>query len=269
VLGRDGAHRPAALLVGSAAEVLLLLFIAILISLYLGAAADAIRRRVPMPRGLALALAGALTLGAIVGLVWLLVPPVVAQTQALIRVLPTYVGAWDAAIDRVVRRTPALASIWEPDQHRIAVALYEQGAHMLESALPRVFGVIHPLINLFSVVVMSVYLSLNPALYREWLIALFPPVHRELVRDVLGDISGQLRSWIVGQLTAMLVLAAMTAVGLYLLDVPYWLTFGVFTGAVAHRPVLRHALVDGPPGRFVLALPNGGTRALLVSRSAS
>jgi predicted PurR-regulated permease PerM len=163
------------LLVGSAAEVLLLLFIAILISLYLGAAADAIRRRVPMPRGLALALAGALTLGAIVGLVWLLVPPVVAQTQALIRVLPTYVGAWDAAIDRVVRRTPALASIWEPDQHRIAVALYEQGAHMLESALPRVFGVIHPLINLFSVVVMSVYLSLNPALYREWLIALFPP----------------------------------------------------------------------------------------------
>jgi predicted PurR-regulated permease PerM len=252
------------LLVGSAAEVLLLLFIAILISLYLGAAADAIRRRVPMPRGLALALAGALTLGAIVGLVWLLVPPVVAQTQALIRVLPTYVGAWDAAIDRVVRRTPALASIWEPDQHRIAVALYEQGAHMLESALPRVFGVIHPLINLFSVVVMSVYLSLNPALYREWLIALFPPVHRELVRDVLGDISGQLRSWIVGQLTAMLVLAAMTAVGLYLLDVPYWLTFGVFTGAVAIVPFFGTLLSTVLPAVFVLALPNGGSRALLV-----
>jgi predicted PurR-regulated permease PerM len=62
----------------------------------------------------------------------------------------------------------------------------------------------------------------------------------------------------------MLVLAAMTAIGLYLLDVPYWLTFGVFTGAVRHRAVLRHAALDAAPAAFVLALPNGGTRALLV-----
>jgi hypothetical protein len=111
---------------------------------------------------------------------------------------------------------------------------------------------------------MSIYLSINPVLYREWLIALFPPVHRELVRDVLGDISGQLRSWIVGQLTAMLVLAAMTAIGLYLLNVPYWLTFGVFTGAVAVVPFFGTLLSTLLPAAFVLALPDGGTRALLV-----
>ena len=39
------------------------------------------------------------------------------------------------------------------------------------------------------------------------------------------------RAWIVGQLLAMTVLAILTAIGLYFLDVPYWLTFGVFTGA--------------------------------------
>lgn len=251
-------------LAGTAAEVFLLLFIAILLSLYLGAAADALRRRVPMPRGVALALAGALSVGAVVGLVWLLVPPVIAQTQALIRVLPDYVNAWDAGIDRIARRTPGLAAVWTPGQHRIAVALYDQGAHLLEDVLPRVLHVVHPLINIFSVGVMSVYLATNPALYREWLIALFPPVHRELVRDVLGDISGQLRSWIVGQLTAMLVLAAMTAIGLYLLNVPYWLTFGVFTGAVAVVPFFGTLLSTLLPAAFVLALPDGGTRALLV-----
>ena len=154
--------------------------------------------------------------------------------------------------------------MWTPGQHRIAVALYDQGAHLLEDVLPRVLHVVHPLINIFSVGVMSVYLATNPALYREWLIALFPPVHRELVRDVLGDISGQLRSWIVGQLTAMLVLAAMTAIGLYLLNVPYWLTFGVFTGAVAVVPFFGTLLSTLLPAAFVLALPDGGTRALLV-----
>ncbi len=251
-------------LAGTAAEVLLLLFVAILLSLYLGAAADALRRRVPMPRGLALALAGTLTLAAVTGLLWLLVPPVIEQTQALIRVFPAYVNAWDAGLDRIARRTPGLAAIWKPGQHRIAVGIFQQGAHLLEGAIPRVLHIVHPLINVASVGVMSVYLSLNPALYREWLIALFPPVHRELVRDVLGDISGQLRSWIVGQLTAMLLLAAMTAVGLYLLDVPYWLTFGVFTGAVAIVPFFGTLLSTLLPAAFVLALPNGGTRALLV-----
>ena len=180
------------------------------------------------------------------------------------RVFPTYVNAWDAGIDRIVRRVPGLTNVYKPGQHRLAIGVYEQGAHLLQGMLPRVFGVVHPVINIVSVAVMSVYLSLHPALYREWLIALFPPVHRELVRDVLGEIAGQLRSWIVGQLTAMLVLAALTAVGLYLLGVPYWLTFGVFTGAVAIVPFFGTLLSTLLPAAFVLALPNGGSRALLV-----
>lgn len=251
-------------LFGVAAEVLLLLFIAILLSLYLGATADLLRRRLNIPRGAALAAAGLLTLAALVGLVWLVVPPVIEQTLGLVRVFPAYVGAWDAGVDRLARRIPGIAAVYKPGQHRLAVALYEQGAHLLQGALPRVFGVIHPLINVFSVAVMAIYLALNPALYREWLIALFPPVHRELVRDVLGEIAGQLRSWIVGQLTAMLVLAALTALGLRLLNVPYWLTFGVFTGAVAVVPFFGTLLSTLLPAAFVLALPNGGTRALLV-----
>lgn len=251
-------------LFGRVADILLLLFVAILLSLYLGAAADVIRRRTALPRNAALALAGLFTVGAIAGLVWLIVPPVLDQTQALFRVFPRYVNAWDAGIDRIAARTPGLANVWKPGEHRVAVAVYEQGAALLEGVLPRVFSVVHASIDVFAVGVMAIYLSLHPALYREWLIALFPPVHRELVRDVLGDVAGQLRSWIVGQLTAMLVLAALTAVGLYILGVPYWLTFGVFTGAVAVVPFFGTLLSTVLPAAFVLALPNGGTRALLV-----
>jgi predicted PurR-regulated permease PerM len=251
-------------LFGVAAEVLLLLFIAVLLSLYLGALADLLRRRVPMPRGAALAAAGLLTVAGIVGLVWLVVPPVVEQTVALVRVFPAYVNVWDAGLDNIARRVPGVTAVYKTGQHPIARAIFDQGAHLLQDALPRVLGVVHPLINVFSVGVMAIYLALNPALYREWLIALFPPVHRELVRDVLGEIAGQLRSWIVGQLTAMLVLAALTAVGLYLLGVPYWLTFGVFTGAVAVVPFFGTLLSTLLPAAFVLALPNGGTRALFV-----
>ena len=107
-------------------------------------------------------------------------------------------------------------------------------------------------INIFSVAVMAIYLALHPGVYREWLIALFPPVHRDLVRDVLGDLATQLRSWIVGQLFAMFTLALLTAIGLYLLDVPYWLTFGIFTGAVAIVPFFGTLVSTVLPALFVL-----------------
>ena len=111
---------------------------------------------------------------------------------------------------------------------------------------------------------MSIYLALQPGVYREWLIALFPPIHRDLVRDVLRDLADALRSYIVGQLLAMTVLAALTAAGLYLLDVPYWLTFGIFTGLVAVIPFFGTLVSTLLPALFVLGGPGGGTRAIYV-----
>ena len=105
----------------------------------------------------------------------------------------------------------------------------------------------HAAINVFSVAVMSIYLSVYPALYREWLIALFPPIHRDLVRDVLSDLRPLLRAYIVGQLLAMIVLAVLTALGLYLLDVPYYLTVRRVYWRRGHRAVLRHARPHADP----------------------
>ncbi len=251
-------------LFGTVADVLLLLFLAVLLSLYLGAVADAITRRTRLPRRISLLVAVVLTIAGVGGLVWLLVPPVVEQTQALLRVFPAYVGAWERGIYDAVRRVPGVAEAWRPEKHKLLVAIYEQGAALFADVVPKVISIGHAAINVVSVGVMSLYLALQPEFYREWLIALFPPVHRDLVRDVLGDLGVTLRSWIVGQLLGMFILAALTAVGLYVLGVPYWLTFGVFTGAVAIIPFFGTLISTILPALFVLAGPNGGTRALAV-----
>jgi len=251
-------------LVGTAADVLLLLFLAVLLSLYLGAVADFVTRRTRLPRRASLALAVLATAAGIIGLLMLLVPPVVEQTQALVKVFPAYVNAWDTGLDRLMRRVPGLSGVFKPGEHRILVAVYAQGEALVQGVVRNIGSVVHASISVVSVGVMSIYLALHPSLYREWMIALFPPIHRDLVRDVLGDLSETLRSWIVGQLTAMLVLAMLTALGLYLLGVPYWLTFGVFTGAVAVVPFFGTLVSTLLPAAFVLALPDGGRRALFV-----
>jgi predicted PurR-regulated permease PerM len=251
-------------LFGTVAQVFLLLFIGILISLYLGAMAEWLEKWGRLPARAAYAAALLISIAALVLLVWLLVPPMIEQTEQLIRVLPEYVTAWEAAIERAILRVGPMREIWSPGEHRILLAVYEQVAAQFQGLVPKVIGIVHAAIALFSVGVMAIYLSLHPALYREWLIALFPPVHRDLVRDVLKDLATTLRAWIVGQLFTMFVLGVLTAIGLYALGVPYWLTFGIFTGVVAIVPFFGTLVSTLLPALFVLGTPGGGTRALLV-----
>lgn len=239
-------------LFGRAAHVLLLLFLGILLALYLGALSDFLKRRLRLPQRVAYVSALLLTIGALTLLFAILVPPVMEQTQQLFRVLPNYIASWEAGIDRAIGRIPALRDTWQPGQHRIYGAILDQLGQSAQNVVPRIFGVVHGAINVFSIMVMGIYLSLQPGLYREWLIALFPPIHRDLVRDVLGDLAGTLRSWIVGQLFAMFVLGVLTMIGLYALRVPYPITFGVFTGLVAIVPFFGSLLSTTLPALFVL-----------------
>ena len=234
------------------AEVLLLLFIAVIVSLYLGSVTDFLVARLPVSRPFAFTVAIFATLGAIYTLGALLVPPVVEQTQQLFSVLPNYINAWQEALQRLAARFPRLLGGAADPQAEVVNAIVAQIEGMASKAVPTVINVGHQLINVVSILVMGIYMALYPGLYREWLIALFPPVHRDTVRDVMRDIGTTLKAWIVAQLLAMTVLAALTALGLYILRVPYWLTFGIFVGAVVIVPFFGTLIGTLLPALFVL-----------------
>jgi predicted PurR-regulated permease PerM len=240
------------LLVKTVANVLVLLFLGILISLYLRALAGVFERRLRIPDPFAYITALVVTIAAFVILLWVLVPPVVEQTQQLFTVMPDYIAGWEAGLERWMVKYPGLREIVGPGDHRILRAAYDRVAETFGDVVPRALGLVHGAINVFAVMVMGIYLSLQPGLYREWLIALFPPIHRDLVRDVLSDLGGTLRAWIVGQLFAMFVLATLTAIGLYALRVPFWLPFGVFTGLVAIIPFFGTLVSTTLPAMFLL-----------------
>jgi predicted PurR-regulated permease PerM len=250
-------------------HVVVLLFLAILISLYLGAVTDFFSERLRLPRRSALPLAIVVSLAALTGLFWLLVPPVVQQTQALFAVLPNYITSWDKALADAAANFPALSEATAKGGSTIVGALYGYVQGMAGTLISKVGSFVHAAISVFSVAIMALYLALNPAPYREWLIAFFPPVHRDLVRDVLHETADTLRRWIVGQMLAMLILAAFTALGLYLLEVPFWLPFGIFTGVVAIVPFFGTLVSTVVPALFVLGGPGfhgigPGGHALLV-----
>lgn len=251
-------------LVVQASNVFLLLFLAVLLSLFLRAVADVLESRLRLPSSIALLVAVLISLGALVGLITLLVPPFAEQTRALAQELPKSIVGLENQLAKLGDRIPPLKAYLATDDHKVVTMLYEQASAQLEGLLPKVFGLLHLAIDGFALMVMALYLARRPADYREWLIALFPPSQRELVRDVLLEIARDLRAWITGQLLGMVILATLTAIGLAALRVPYWLTFGIFTGAVAIIPFFGTLVSTAVPALFVLASDGDPWRVLGV-----
>ena len=104
-------------MLGATVEVFLLLFIANIISLYLGAVRDLLVNRGHVPPRLAFFLSVVGSAAALMGLFAILLPPVVEQTRSLFLVLPNYIETWEKGIDTFVARFPAMADIWKPGEH--------------------------------------------------------------------------------------------------------------------------------------------------------
>jgi predicted PurR-regulated permease PerM len=242
------------LFIYSIAEILLLLFIAVLFSLYLGAITDTLQRRLAVPRPLGLLLAILLTIAGVWGVTALIVPPVAEQTTDLFQQMPDQLESWEEQLIELAEDSPMMANFFgqlEEGESYVGNIAAEIGGYF-RGIVPYVFSGMTFLIHFISVLVMGIYLTLRPAMYREGLIALAPPLHRELVRDILTDLAVTLRSWIVGQLLAMTSLALLTWIGLIILKVPYALAFGVFTGLVAIVPFFGTLVSTLLPALFVL-----------------
>lgn len=251
----------------SVAEILLLAFIGVLFGLFLSAITDSLQRRVGMPRGLGLLCALLVTAFGLFTVGYLIVPPVIEQTRELLSVLPIQLEKLEGELLEAAQRNPIISDLLPPraeGETYVGVMVGGVVGYVQGIVVPYLYHGIGFMIHLFSIFIIGIYLAARPALYREGLIALAPPVHRELVRDVLDDLGHTLRSWIVGQLIAMFILGALTWVGFLILNVPYALAFSVFTGAVAIVPFFGTLVSTVLPAIFVLG-SGGFVKALLVA----
>jgi predicted PurR-regulated permease PerM len=238
----------------SIAEVLLLFFISVLFAVYLSALTDVMQKGLGAPRGVGLAIATLSTLVATGGVLYLVVPPLVDQGQELIEAMPALMSRWEDQLTAAAGTSPFIQQLLGnlPPGARYTDAIVNQIGGYFRGVVPYLFSGFTFLIHFISVLVMGVYLALRPSLYREGFILLAPPIHRELVRDIVSDLGRTLRAWIVGQILAMVVLGMLTWIGLELLGVPYALAFGVFTGAVAIVPFFGTLFSTLLPALFVL-----------------
>ena len=230
------------------------MFVAALIAVYLDALEDPFTRLLRVPRLVALLLALAVTLAALAGVVALLAPPLIEQTDQLIAAVPKYLSDLDQFIRGIASRYPVIrrAGVASTDRGLMTTALLGIADFVRSGVIPYVTATGRILIDAVAVVVMALYLAYRPALYRDGIVALVPPRHRPAARAILSDLSATLRAWVMAQLMAMVVLGTLTAMGLWALDVPYWLAFGLFTGLAALVPFFGTLVSTLVPALLVL-----------------
>ena len=219
-------------------DVLLVIFLAVILGVYLEAVADQLERRLEMPRAAGLALALVVTLGAAAGVVVLIAPAVSEQVRDFLANLPQYLSDLDRNLTGLLRRVPLLGrSVTEQGPAGLlASSLNDLLDFLRGAAVPYLRGGVEFLIEGISVLVMAIYLARTPGVYADGLVALVPPDRRSLARSILADLRTTLRAWVVGQIVAMVLLAALTTLGLWVLGIPYFLAFGVFAGVAAIVP---------------------------------
>ncbi|CAN5813260.1 AI-2E family transporter [soil metagenome] len=209
-----------------AAQTLLLAFFGILFATSLRAVAVwvAARLHVPVAVGLVLSLAAMLALS-VGAWIWLL-PRIIDQASHLVEQLTV---AYHDLHDRLEASSRGREALDE---------LPALGDHLGYAA--RATGVIASTLgvagSLLFTVFTTIYLAAAPDVYRRGVLRLMPPAWRTRAGEVLDDLGGTLRRWLLGRLVSMTAVGIVTAVGLYLLGIPLPVALGLMAGAFGFVP---------------------------------
>jgi len=213
-------------------DVVLLLFGAILVAIFLHGLANISRRYLRLSEGLSVLLVSVLLVGILALSVWLLAPSVAEQVRNLRAELPRSLQNVVAYLNQfswgrlILEQMPGSAEIIDKVNNSDVLS---QVGSFFSSTL----GV---LTNIALMLLLSIYLASEPKIYTKGFTKLFPKERRKRVREILYEIGETLSWWLIGKGISMLFIGLLTWIGLSILGVPLALTLGLIAGLLSFVP---------------------------------
>lgn len=186
-------------------------------------------------------------------LLWWIGGELSGQLRDLQRQLPAALGSARRWLSGTTLGSHAVEAIDEIRQQDVPWARIAGVATLTATALG----------NFLLMVLLGVFLALEPGLYRNGFLRLLPVPHRQRVSDALEDAGRALGGWLKGQALSMLFVGLATWIGLALLGVPLALILGVLAGVLDFVPFFG-PIVSGLLA-VLLAFMQGPETALYVA----
>jgi predicted PurR-regulated permease PerM len=283
-------------------------FLGLLFGLAVSAGVD-ILARWRVPRGIGAALVVISFFGLLVGFGALLAPTIHRQGIELRRRLPDAIDrveVWvnshrdgvvgmafsgllsDARTDSASGTKPRAAATPAPDQNPASPttpadsaapeggSLKSRVGNRFNGATRYLFPFLTSTVEVFAglliIVFLSIYIAVDPGMYRRGLMALFPMRSRARAGEVLSAIGVVLRRWLVTQLIAMATIGVVSTLVLLILHVKAAFALGLLSGLftfiptvgpiIAALPAIAMGFLDSPDKALYIGLAFVGVHFL-------
>ncbi len=216
-------------------DILMLVFAAVLIAVFLRGLADLINEKLKISEGAAVLLVSVLLVLILGGSIALLAPSVAEQVRNLRTEMPrsvqnvvTYLSqfGWGRAI---LEHLPAMPSVDE-------ITNYLTTTNFLSSVGGFFSTTAGMITNFFVTILLAIYLAAEPKLYVHGFTKLFPIEKRPRAVEILNQIGETLRWWLIGKIGSMIFIGILTWIGLSIIGVPLALTLGLIAGLFSFIP---------------------------------
>ena len=245
-------------------DIILLIFAAALLAIFLHGLADIVRKWVPLSEGWLVMIVAVLLILVIAGAVALLAPSVAQQVGVLrVEIPKSAQGAGQYLSQFSWGRTliDQLPSVDTVMAKLDAASVMSQVGGFFSTTLGA-------LGNVLVTILLAIYMASEPRFYPAGFTRFFPIDKRKRVSEVLDAIYETLRWWLIGKAASMLFIGLLTWIGLSILGVPLALTLGLIAGLLSFIPnfgpilsaipALLLAFIDSPiSALYVLGLYGG------------
>lgn len=239
------------------ADVLLLIFGAILLAVLLERVAAIVGRWTGWSRGACLGLTILTLVSMIVGMGWFLGSEIVAQFDELAQSLDESVRS----VERLLRET--VWGRWLVSQANVNASL-EEAVSSRSGWLRGIGSIFSSTIGFFGGLIvfafLALYLSISPEVYRRGMVRLFPINARPRADQIMKELGEVLSSWLGGRFLTMSIVGVLTAIGLWFLNIPLVAPLSVIAFALSFVPYIG-PIASAVPAVLIATTASGGLQS--------
>ncbi len=189
------------------------------------------------PRWLAILILYVVILGTLTGIGFLMAPPLNQQAQQL----------WTAFPDMFDRAQEFLIAKGILTEHVTITEAVKQapvggGNKAVGTVFGAVVGVVGGLFGLLTILILTFYILIEADSLRSTMLHLFPARDRARVDAVSRDITIKVSAWLGGQLLLGAIIGTTSAIGLWLLGIPFFYVLALVSGVGELIPVVGPVL---------------------------
>jgi predicted PurR-regulated permease PerM len=217
-------------------------------------------QRAHVPRAVGAVLGLLLALGALAGLIALIVPVFNEEINAFAHSLPSIVDELRRRLGRLTGTSPN--NIGQQVQH--FVNTYTQHPSKLLGPLASIgAGAVAAATTIIVVLLTALYTAIRPEPLLRGFVRVAPPAHRPRAERILSRLRDAYLGWLKGLVVGMIVLGGLTYGGLRIAGLDFAVFFAMLTAVAMIIPYFGALLSAIPP--IIYALTVSPSKAVLVT----